>query len=194
MAVKPYSLMPPIVITEGIVPYREIGERIVALREAAGKAQGETAREAGYSQALQSRLESGERSLGLGSVAIGLARVLGPYIFGLVDHEEELHLRQARFRFRLAEAIHLEVRLRRDVYAGGWGEITVEAANRARIQHQLALDWDSLLTPAIIVEHMPDLAADLNPEERAEIERAVADRRDIEKARQATLRAMTTDT
>jgi len=179
------------------VPYKEIGDEVRRLCGDSGLRR--LAREKGIQHSILADVWAGRRRL-----APYVARLasLGFEVFGLADREEALELADAKFRYCLAQGILAVACGARTLVE--WTE-TVEGSNEDRwLAHQLEIDWDTAMTSAEVIADIknegrrniydsPDSIArwaedSLTAEQRAEIEKAVAERREIEKARQAALR------
>jgi transcriptional regulator with XRE-family HTH domain len=166
------------------MPFKEVGDAERGLREEAGIGLRELARNVDMQHSILAAVESGRRPLA--PYVTRLARRLGSRVFDVADIEESLSLRDADFRRSLALALLVGARSARAF--GFWGTPTPEQVEALRREHLLSLDWDSKLSVEEITRQVSDACGELTPEELAEITKAVEQRRELEKARQAALR------
>lgn len=188
--------------------YSEIGEMVRALRDVAGLSLRDVEKRSGVHRGVLSGIESGGRPLA--PVAVQLGPVLGEAIFEIADREADLQLREGEFHTSLRRAI-LELKVAARPVVGGWNVDSPEV--RAELSADwmrrfIAIDWDAALCVEKVIDAMlegsnldlavfaPDewpalKAAQFSPAERQEIEVEVEAAREIEKARQQTLREAT---
>jgi transcriptional regulator with XRE-family HTH domain len=129
-------------------------------------------------------IEMGRRKLA--GYVTRLLPVLGVEVCHIADREEDDELTAAMFRSAFLKAIYTVARGARDIW-GGWTETDAAlSTEQAWLDHQLSVDWETKLTVAKVTAAIGEWP--LSDDQRAEIEQAVAERREIEKARQEALR------
>ena len=179
------------------MPYKEIGDKVRRLCGDSGLRQ--LAREKGIQHSILADVWAGRRRL-----APYVARLasLGFEIFNLADEEDALELADAKFRYCLVQGV-LAVACGARIFVE-WTKAAEGFSEDRWLAHQLEIDWDTAMTSAKVIADIknegrrniydsPDSISrwaedSLTAEQRAEIEKAVAERRQIEKARQASLR------
>jgi hypothetical protein len=115
-----------------------------------------------------------------------LLPVLGIEVCHIADQEEDDELTAAMLRCAFLKAMYTVARGARDI-RGGWTETDGALSDEQHwLTHQLSVNWETRLTVKKVLAAMGEW--NLSDEQRAEIEQAVTERREIEKARQAALR------